>query len=69
MTRKRALSALQNAMNELAVDQAVLVTMNDSEEIRLQSGTVNVLPAWRFLLELDYPGDTSTNPGLISVIV
>lgn len=53
ITRKRELSALQNAMNELAVDQAVLVTMNDSEEIRLQSGTVNVLPAWRFLLELD----------------
>lgn len=53
MTRKRALSALQNAMNELEVDQAVLVTMNDSEEIRLQSGTVNVLPAWRFFLELD----------------
>ena len=53
-TRQRETLALQNAMNELGISEATLVTNTESEQITVMNGTIDVLPAWRFLLENQY---------------
>jgi hypothetical protein len=53
-TRQRETLALQNAMNELGISEATLVTNAESEQITVMNGTIEVLPAWRFLLENHY---------------
>lgn len=50
-TRARELRALEASMAELGVDHATLVTLYDEEVARLASGTVRIVPAWRWLLE------------------
>lgn len=54
-TRTRELRALDAGMSELAVRTATLVTLHDEEIVGLPSGTVRVVPAWRWLLEADPP--------------
>ena len=41
------------AMAELRLKTATIVTRNESEKIEVGSGTVSVVPAWRFLLDSD----------------
>lgn len=48
--KKRELAALEEAMAELKVDTAMIVTRSESGEVMLRAGKVEVLPAWRFLL-------------------
>ena len=50
-TRKRETAALGEAMTELGLKTGVIVTRNDSERIEAGSGTIEVVPAWRFLLD------------------
>ena len=50
-TRKRETSALENAMAELGVGTGTVVTRNESERITVEAGTIDVVPAWRFLLD------------------
>lgn len=53
-TRKRELAALEEAMAELGLDAATLVTLAESEELQAaDGGTIKVLPVWKFLLEND----------------
>jgi len=49
-TRKRELAALQEAMRELEVHEATLVTRTEAETIETAEGVIDVMPAWRFLL-------------------
>ncbi len=49
-TRERALRALEAGMSELGIDEATLVALYDEEGVRLASGGVRVVPAWRWLL-------------------
>ncbi|MCL2468524.1 MAG: ATP-binding protein [Micrococcales bacterium] len=49
-TRERELAALDQAMSELKVAQATIVTLQDSGTITLPSGSVELVPAWRWLL-------------------
>lgn len=51
-TRKREVSALIEAMREWGCKNGTIVTRNEHERITTDSGTVHVLPAWRFLLNL-----------------
>jgi predicted AAA+ superfamily ATPase len=51
-TRKRETSALAEAMAELNVAQGTIVTRGEEETIEIESGTIAVVPAWRFLLNL-----------------
>ena len=53
-TRKRELLALRDAMAELSLDTAEIVVKSgtSSEEIEVETGTIRVVPAWRFLLDL-----------------
>jgi uncharacterized protein len=56
-TRKRELTALSEAMAELGLQTGTIVTRNEHERIETDGGTIAVLPAWRFLLELPESAD------------
>jgi uncharacterized protein len=51
-TRKREVAALSEAMAELRLTAGTIVTRNEAERIRTDAGTIDVIPAWRFLLDL-----------------
>jgi len=51
-TLKRETTALSDAMSELGVKSGTIVTMNEEERINTGAGTIKVLPAWRFLLDM-----------------
>jgi uncharacterized protein len=51
-TRKREVSALSEAMGELGCKTGTIVTRSEDGQIDTDSGTIRVLPAWKFLLEL-----------------
>jgi len=51
-TRKREIAALVDAMTELNLTTAVIVTRNEEEQIKVESGMIDILPAWRFLLNI-----------------
>ncbi len=54
-TRKRELTALTQAMAELDLHTSTIVTRYEEEEIAVESGTISVVPAWRFLLHQSSP--------------
>jgi len=51
-TRKRELAAVSEAMNEMNLKTAQIVTRGEEEQVATQSGTIEVMSAWRFLLSL-----------------
>ena len=51
-TRKREVAALNEAMAELGLKSGMIVTRNEEEEIEVESGKIDVMAAWRFLLTL-----------------
>jgi hypothetical protein len=51
-TRKREVAALSEAMSELGLRSATVVTRAESERVRAGNGTITVVPVWRFLLGL-----------------
>jgi hypothetical protein len=50
--RKREVTALREAMTELGLAAATIVTKNEEEQIAVDGGTIDVVPAWRYLLGL-----------------
>lgn len=50
-TRKRELSALAEAMDELGLTAGTIVTRDEEDRIDIAQGSIEVVPAWRFLLE------------------
>lgn len=53
LTRKRELAALQEAMAELSIKEAFVITRNEDEQIQNGDTTIFVTPIWRFLLNVD----------------
>jgi len=51
-TRKREVTALSEVMTGLALDAAIIVTLNEEMNIEVEAGTIAVVPIWRFLLSL-----------------
>jgi len=51
-TRKREVAALSESMTELKVKTATIVTRAEDGRIETDAGTIDVVPVWRFLLEL-----------------
>jgi predicted AAA+ superfamily ATPase len=51
-TRKREIAALSEAMAELGLKTGTVVTRNEDERMDVEAGTIEVVPAWRFLLGL-----------------
>lgn len=63
-TRRREIAALGEAMDELGVTTGTIVTRHDDERIDTAGATIDVVPAWRFLLELPKDTDTPRAPAL-----
>lgn len=59
-TRKRETAALADTMAELNLSLGFIVTRHEEEQIVVDSGTIQVIPAWRFLLTLETPDTFST---------
>ncbi len=53
-TTKREVAALSAAMSELGLDEGTIVTRAEEGEIESDAGTIRVVSAWRFLLELEW---------------
>ncbi|MEW5981356.1 MAG: ATP-binding protein [Acidobacteriota bacterium] len=51
-TRKRETAALSEAMTELGLSAGTIVTRNEDGRIDAAGRAIDVVPAWRFLLEL-----------------
>ena len=51
-TRRREVRALKQAMAELGLRTGTVVTREEEEMVRVDAGTIEVVPAWRFLLDL-----------------
>ena len=51
-TRKREVDALSEAMAEQRLEFGTIVTKSESKRISTKSGNIDVVPAWRFLLDL-----------------
>lgn len=52
-TRQREINALQAGMLDLNVTKGTIITRNETETVAVQSGTIEILPVWRFLLEIN----------------
>jgi uncharacterized protein len=55
-TRKRELASLEDAMAELGLKEAFIVTRNEEDTVETGFGTIRMVPAWRFLLDLPDQG-------------
>lgn len=51
-TRKRETAALREGMAELGLKAGTIVTRNDAERIENGGNVIEVIPVWRFLLDL-----------------
>jgi len=51
-TKKREVAALSEAMAELKIKNGTIVTRNEDEHIDIDDGVIQVVPAWRFLIDL-----------------
>jgi len=51
-TRKREITALQEAMRELHIGEATIVTRDGDETVETADGVIHVTPAWRYLLKM-----------------
>ncbi|WP_457573883.1 ATP-binding protein [Desulfolithobacter sp.] len=51
-TRKREIAALSEAMIKCGLKSGTVVTRNEEEMITVDAGVIEVVPAWRFLLDL-----------------
>jgi predicted AAA+ superfamily ATPase len=52
---KRETAALSEAMGELSLKTGTIVTRNENGRIDTGGGTIEVIPAWRYLLDLAEP--------------
>ncbi|MFO7811058.1 MAG: DUF4143 domain-containing protein, partial [Candidatus Delongbacteria bacterium] len=50
-TKKREISALAEAMAELKLNSGIIVTLDKEETIQVETGEINLIPAWRFVYE------------------
>ena len=51
-TRKREIAALTEAMAEYGLKSGTIVTRNEEDQIKVGAGEIEVVPAWRFLINL-----------------
>ncbi len=49
-TRKREITALNEAMTELGITSGTIVTRHEEQEVPVAAGVISILPIWRFLL-------------------
>jgi len=50
-TKKRETAALIEAMTELKIGRSFIITRDEEENIQTESGLIEVVPVWKWLLE------------------
>ena len=55
-TREREVCALGEAMDELGLRRGVIVSLHDAESVVVDAGTIEVVPAWAWMLGLHPAG-------------
>jgi hypothetical protein len=55
-TYKRETTALIDAMDELRLAEAVIITRNESDSITTRQGTIRIVATWQFLVEFETAG-------------
>ncbi len=50
-TKKREVSSLKQAMDELNTSESTIVTLEQEDILEHGDSTINIVPAWKFLLE------------------
>ncbi len=50
-TRQREVDALLEAMSELKLEKGIIVTRSEEERLKFDYGEIELIPAWRFLLD------------------
>jgi hypothetical protein len=53
VTAQREVTALQEAMTELGLKSALIVTRSEEKEIAFDGGRISVVPGWKFLLDMN----------------
>ena len=51
-TRKREVAALTEAMAEQKQKTGIIVSRNEKEQLTVSAGTIDIIPAWQFLLKM-----------------
>lgn len=51
-TKKRELKAVGEAMQELDINHSIIVTLDEEKEIKNNNQVIQVIPAWKFLLNI-----------------
>ncbi len=51
-TRRQEVTALAHAMAELGACRGTVVTRDEEETVAVDAGSIEVVPAWRFLLDV-----------------
>ncbi len=49
-TRKREIASLSFAMEELNLRQSTIITYNEEDLIKVETGTIRIIPAWKYML-------------------
>jgi len=49
-TKKREIGAIVEAMNELSIDSAKIITIENNEKIKTDFGIISCIPLWKWLL-------------------
>ncbi len=49
-TRRREIAGLEDAMKELNLKNACIITLEEEEKITSPVGEIEVVPAWKFFL-------------------
>ena len=57
-TRQREAGALETAMLEIGTAHGTIVTRSETGRLEVAGGTIEVLPAWRFLLTMSERPDS-----------
>ncbi len=50
VTRKREISSLLSAIKELNLQEATIITYNEEELIKKETGVIKIIPAWKYML-------------------
>ena len=51
-TAEREVKGLRTAMKEFGITNSWIITYDETKEIEVEEGLINVVPAWHWLLEI-----------------
>ncbi|MEX1190383.1 MAG: ATP-binding protein [Brumimicrobium sp.] len=50
-TKNREVNALVSGMKELNITQSLIITMDETDEINMDAGNIQIIPAWKWLIQ------------------